>query len=593
MPSEKKTPPPSARPRRPGAGPTLTQGRPTPTAPENSRSSAPLSQPPGKGRSPQPRRSSVFKNLAENIGWGLVIGLPVILVILAILWRTTNGFQGTPSTDNTAQFTPAPTATAGNFVAPPAASGPKDRVLYLQAATSTDPTKLYPMQLFSANADGSNPYQITNTPEEKAGPVWSPDGKQVAFSANGVGVQVVNFDGSGLHTVAYGAFAPVWSPDSKQIAFLKTVAAAGDQGPDRTGTVRVLYVTRPESTPGSERQLAADALGHNWSPDGKQIAFFSLRNAVMFTVEIETGKTQQIVVPDKLGGWYPTFSPDGQTLAFYGNPNPGALVAGLDLAVATSNITNFEVSTPGATPTATPPLTPAATAAPASGDSATAAAATGGANTAQNGTVTAGGTPGQAVSGSPAASPKPTTIPGPPSQISLYTVSRDGSNLKKLQDLEPTGGSGGGRYRFSYYVGTSADLTATLAARPSYKTGPVWSPDGKNVAALYIASGDKAGVALVPTAGGQPALVVDGQNGLEAGTRLSPSFAADGGRLFYTFTPPSPVKPTPGPGTPQIDTPSQPMPKQIRFFDLNSKAEQTLLRNNDNSYLSCCGLLKR
>src|SRR4051812_6580248 len=100
MPSDKKTTP--ERPRRAGTG--VSQRPARPSAPrqglsENTRSNAPLSQPPGKGpvrRDREPARKSNWKALWENIGWGLVIGLPVILVILAILWRATNGFTATP-----------------------------------------------------------------------------------------------------------------------------------------------------------------------------------------------------------------------------------------------------------------------------------------------------------------------------------------------------------------------------------------------------------------------------------------------------------------------------------------------------------------
>src|SRR5689334_20948061 len=110
MPSENKTP--TQRPRRPA------------TSTERPRTGSPSATPPGKGR-PSPSRNKFWKNVWENIGWGLVIGLPIILVILAILWRATNGFQGTGASDS-ALPTPVPTATAGVYLAPPAISGTKD-----------------------------------------------------------------------------------------------------------------------------------------------------------------------------------------------------------------------------------------------------------------------------------------------------------------------------------------------------------------------------------------------------------------------------------------------------------------------------------
>jgi dipeptidyl aminopeptidase/acylaminoacyl peptidase len=578
MPSDKKTAP--ERPRRTGPGTSQRPASPTarPGLSGSSRSNTPLSQPPGKGPARREKSFSFsWKAIWENIGWGLVIGLPVILVILAILWRATDGFTATPNA-NAPLPTPVPTVTAGVYVAPPAASGNKDRLLYLQS-----PTLDTPMQLYSSNLDGSNPFQLTNSTQNKASPVWSPDGKQIAFTADNAGIQMVNFDGTGLHTVAYNGYSPVWSPDGKQIAFIKNLPAPDGVGPDGIGIIRALFVTNANAKPGDERQVASDALGHNWSPDSKQIAFFSLRNAVMFTVDVATAQSTQIKLPDKLGGWYPTFSPDGNSLVFYGDPNPAVMVNALDLAVAANSSTAVEGDL---TPTAV-----AATTVPA-----TTAAATTTAN------ATAGTTPGAtpstgataaAITGTPAATVAPTAtpIPGPPSQISLYMINRDGSNLKKLQDLEPVGG--GGKFRFNYYIATSVDVVSVLSSRPSYKVGPVFSPDGKSVSALYVAQGDKVGLAVVRLDGSPATLVVEGQNNLPAGIRLSPAFTADGSRLLYTFTPPTPpatgATPTPGVSSTLANQPL----KEGRYFDLATKTEKSVFTAKaDTTFQNCCGLGK-
>jgi Tol biopolymer transport system component len=571
MPSENKTP--TQRPRRPA------------TSAERPRSGLPSATPPGKGR--PSGRNKFWKNVWENVGWGLVIGLPIILVILAILWRATNGFQGTGPSDS-ALPTTAPTATAGTYLAPPAISGAKDRLGFLQA-----PDVNNPMQVYSSNLDGSNLTQLTNSGELKAAAVWSPDGKQIAFTADGVGVEVVNYDGSGLHTLAYGGFNPVWSPDGKQLAFLKNSPAPDGQGPDRTGTIRVLHVIKADGKPGDEKQLASDALAPNWSPDGKQIAFFSLRNAVMFTVDVASGKTDQINVPNKMGGWYPTFSPDGQTLVFYGDPNPSAMVNALDLAVAAGNTTTVDTGLPSPTPA---PTTASAATTPAPTGTGAAAGTPGATVAGTPGATTAAGTPG---SPTPAVSPSPTAIPGPPSQVSLYQINKDGSGLKKLQDLEPAGGSGGGKFRFMYYVATSADAVSVLTARPYYRVGPVFSSDGKNIAALYVASGDKVGLAIVHPDGSPATLVVDGENGLETGLRLNPSFGSDNSKLYYSFTSTKPAASSSATPTPGVSSVAPTLPKQARFFDLAGKAEKPLFAsadpraNYDTTYITCCGYARK
>jgi Tol biopolymer transport system component len=549
MPSDKEQNNPKEQPTRRTGSATVNP------RPERERERPATNRPAPTGRKPEARKksSSSIRNLLENIGWGLVIGLPIILVILAIAFRATNGFQSTPNPESNFP-TPIPSPTAGEFLAPPAApaGGTKDRLLYIGATNSSAA-----QQLFSIKTDGTSPFQLTNSrgavpTSNKAGAVWSPDGRQVAFTEDGVGIQMVNFDGSGLRTVTYGGFNPVWSPDGKQIAFIKSIPAPDGQGPDRTGSIRILYVVNADGKPGTEKQLAADAAAPSWSPDSKFIAYFSLRNAVMFTVEVANGNAQQIRLPNNLGGWYPTFAPDGNSLLFYGNPNPAALVAGLDLAVASASVTEA----PG-TPTVAPTITASTS------TTATTAAAT---------TV--------------APSPTPTVIPGAASLNSLYAVNRDGSNLRKIADLEPADGKGGGTFRFQYHVAQSSEFQAFLTARPYYKVAPVISPDGRNVATLYVSPQNKVGIAIVPIAGGAPTLIVEGQDGLEAGLRLNPTFSPDGSRVFYSFTPQTAAATT-TPGA----TPAANQPKSARVFTLSDKKETPLQLNpGENVFPVCCGV---
>jgi Tol biopolymer transport system component len=84
-------------------------------------------------------------------------------------------------------------------------------------------------ELILIDADGSNPVNLTNTPEVgEIYPHASPDGTKVCFEANeGSGKEMVrsvyymNLDGTGRVKVAHNARQPCWSPDSRTIAFLK------------------------------------------------------------------------------------------------------------------------------------------------------------------------------------------------------------------------------------------------------------------------------------------------------------------------------------------------------------------------------------
>jgi Tol biopolymer transport system component len=119
--------------------------------------------------------------------------------------------------------------------------------------------------IFLMRSDGSGIKQLTNDAFKDRAPVWSPDGKQIAFYSNRVfryEIWSVRPDGSGLTQLTRGhgegIAYPTWSPDGSTVAFwdnettyLYPLAAAA-------GAPRVL------PKPGDEIFFAI-----GWSPDGK------------------------------------------------------------------------------------------------------------------------------------------------------------------------------------------------------------------------------------------------------------------------------------------------------------------------------------
>ena len=135
--------------------------------------------------------------------------------------------------------------------------------------------------IFKINVDGSNRIQITDPfPYIGAEPSWSPDGSQIAFTINIAAntnsfllysIYIVNSDGSNLRQFtelppfAYGGhFSPAWSPDGRQIAY------TANDGLDGAW----LRVVNADGTNGQYINVGpynGDDYCPKWSPDGTKI----------------------------------------------------------------------------------------------------------------------------------------------------------------------------------------------------------------------------------------------------------------------------------------------------------------------------------
>lgn len=80
-------------------------------------------------------------------------------------------------------------------------------------------------EVFVADSDGTNARNLTNSPAFDGWPAWSPDGRRLAFASNRDGdyqIHVMDADGSHVQLVARTtgrATAPKWSPDGLTLFF--------------------------------------------------------------------------------------------------------------------------------------------------------------------------------------------------------------------------------------------------------------------------------------------------------------------------------------------------------------------------------------
>src|SRR6185295_4714862 len=129
-------------------------------------------------------------------------------------------------------------------------------------------------ELFVAPVDGSAPAtQVTDIDALKNAYNWSPDSKEIAFASSDDKLRklaVATKQVTELDSSRYGGFsAPVWSPDGKWIAYSKPDAS-------RTSDIYMISATGAEKDPHKVTFDSSNDVGPRFSPDGRKLYFLRL-----------------------------------------------------------------------------------------------------------------------------------------------------------------------------------------------------------------------------------------------------------------------------------------------------------------------------
>ena len=172
--------------------------------------------------------------------------------------------------------------------------------------------------VFTVPAENGEILNLTETPGiREIDPVWSPDGKWIAYLSDRTGEYELFMkmsDGSGeekqiTDNGTIWRFPPIWSPDSKKLAFSDKNHKLWYVDVNSGNTIEV------------DHSNYNDIIDYQWSPDSKWLTYTNGNQSKMTSVWVYSldSKNKSQLTSDLTSEFNPVFSRDGKFLYFFSN----------------------------------------------------------------------------------------------------------------------------------------------------------------------------------------------------------------------------------------------------------------------------------
>ena len=180
-----------------------------------------------------------------------------------------------------------------------------------------------PSEIFLMNADGTDQHRLARGHCF----AWSPDGRKIAFFADGI--YVINVDGTGRQRLLSKSdltFNPPWYSQNGgwQVNYCEELGL--DWSPDgrkiAVGGARGIIATKADGTGTSRLTSANDSLPR-WSPGGRKIVFQRVvgeHGGDIFVCSADGSGLRRLTFTHHFQTGTPSWSPDGRKIAYVSAP---------------------------------------------------------------------------------------------------------------------------------------------------------------------------------------------------------------------------------------------------------------------------------